>query len=37
VGAGLEMIDGAGHNLPIEFPQRVAQMVLDFAQSLPTN
>jgi 3-oxoadipate enol-lactonase len=29
--ARLEMIEGAGHNLPIEMPERVAELVLDFA------
>jgi pimeloyl-ACP methyl ester carboxylesterase len=30
-GARLEMIEGAGHNLPIEMPERVAALVLEFA------
>ncbi len=29
--ARLEMIEGAGHNLPIEMPERVAELILDFA------
>jgi len=33
-GARLEMIEGAGHNLPIEMPERVAGLVLDFAKSV---
>lgn len=39
-GTRLEMIEGAGHNLPIEMPERVAELVLDFARSvdvLPAN
>ncbi len=31
-GARLEMIEGAGHNLPAEMPERVARMILDFAE-----
>jgi pimeloyl-ACP methyl ester carboxylesterase len=31
--ARLEMIEGAGHNLPIEMPDRVAALVLDFARA----
>lgn len=31
-GARLEMIEGAGHNLPIEMPERMAALVLDFAR-----
>ena len=30
-GARLEMIEGAGHNLPLEMPERVAELVLDVA------
>jgi 3-oxoadipate enol-lactonase len=32
-GARLEMIEGAGHNLPIEMPERVAELVLEFANA----
>jgi len=31
-GARLEMIEGAGHNLPIEMPERIAALVLRFAR-----
>lgn len=31
-GARLEMIEGAGHNLPIEMPERVAELILEFAR-----
>jgi pimeloyl-ACP methyl ester carboxylesterase len=34
-GARLEMIEGAGHNLPIEMPDRVAELVLEFANANP--
>lgn len=34
-GARLEMIEGAGHNIPTEMPAKVAGLVLDFAESLP--
>jgi 3-oxoadipate enol-lactonase len=33
--ARLEMIEGAGHNLPIEMPERVAGLVLEFADANP--
>lgn len=33
-GARLEMIEGAGHNLPIEMPERVAGLILEFAESV---
>jgi pimeloyl-ACP methyl ester carboxylesterase len=33
-GARLEMIEGAGHNLPIEMPERVANLILEFAQAI---
>jgi 3-oxoadipate enol-lactonase len=33
-GARLEMIEGAGHNLPIEMPVRFAELVLSFARAL---
>lgn len=32
-GARLEMIEGAGHNLPVEMPERVADLVLAFAEA----
>lgn len=35
--ARLEMIEGAGHNLPVEMPERVASLVLEFAESLPSH
>lgn len=33
-GNRLEMIEGAGHNLPIEMPERMAALLLDFARGL---
>lgn len=33
-GSRLEMIEGAGHNLPIEMPERMAALVLDFARGI---
>ncbi|HYC01321.1 MAG TPA: alpha/beta fold hydrolase [Candidatus Limnocylindrales bacterium] len=30
----LEMIEGAGHNLPVEMPERFARLVLDFIDEL---
>jgi 3-oxoadipate enol-lactonase len=33
-GARLEMIDGAGHNLPAEMPERVAALILEFAATV---
>jgi 3-oxoadipate enol-lactonase len=32
-GNVLEMIDGAGHNLPIEMPEGVASLILEFAKA----
>lgn len=29
-GARLEMLEGAGHNLPVELPERVAELILNF-------
>jgi 3-oxoadipate enol-lactonase len=31
-GTRLEMLEGAGHNIPIEMPERLAELVLEFAQ-----
>lgn len=33
-GARLEMIDGAGHNIPVEMPERVAELVIAFAEAV---
>ncbi|HYC57621.1 MAG TPA: alpha/beta fold hydrolase [Candidatus Binatia bacterium] len=33
-GARLEMIEGAGHNLPVEMPERFASIVVDFAREI---
>jgi pimeloyl-ACP methyl ester carboxylesterase len=35
-GTRLEMIEGAGHNLPVEMPERFARLVLDFAHEVST-
>lgn len=32
-GARLEMIEGGGHNLPIEMPERIANLILGFVAS----
>lgn len=37
-GARLEMLDGVGHNLPFEIPERVAELILDFAaEAVPAS
>jgi pimeloyl-ACP methyl ester carboxylesterase len=36
-GARIEMVEGVGHNLPIEMPERVAELVLAFARSIPSG